>query len=420
MLCNNAGVGSGAEGFIWEHELADWNWGFDVNVWGVIHGIKAFVPDMVARGEPGHVVNTSSGNGGVVPFGDTAVYATTKSAVVTITESLYAHLLRAESIVRASVLFPGPNWLRTNLWDAWRWRPDEYAKTVPRQTPYPSLDQLEQIMAERGVELEWTPLEEVADDRRARHPRRAVLDAAAERHDRRVDPGARRVDARAREPDLLPRVEGTGEVNTERYTVISADGHAGASVPTYREYLASRWHDDFDAWAQTYSNPFEDLAGSNAYRNWDSDARVTELEADGIVAEVLFPNTIPPFFPSGALVTPAPNAAEYEHRWAGLQAHNRWLADFCAAAPGRRAGVAQILLNDVDDALGRSASSRTMPASSAACCCRACRRTTRSRRSGPTCTNRCGRGARSSASSSTTTAVAASRPSTSPIPRRAR
>ena len=74
-------------------------------------------------------------------------------------------------------------------------------------------------------------------------------------------------------------------------------------------------------------------------------ARLAELEADGIVAEVLFPNTIPPFFPSGALVTPAPNAAEYEHRWAGLQAHNRWLADFCAAAPGpprgRRADPAQ-------------------------------------------------------------------------------
>jgi len=71
--------------------------------------------------------------------------------------------VRAESSVRTSVLFPGPNWLRTNLWEAWRWRPDDYAKTVPRQTPYPSLDQLEQIMAERGIELEWTPLEEVAD-----------------------------------------------------------------------------------------------------------------------------------------------------------------------------------------------------------------------------------------------------------------
>jgi NAD(P)-dependent dehydrogenase (short-subunit alcohol dehydrogenase family) len=163
VVCNNAGVGSGAEGFIWEHELVDWRWGFDVNVWGVIHGIKAFVPDMVASGEPGHVVNTSSGNGGVVPFGDTAVYATTKAAVVTITESLYAHLLRAESPVRASVLFPGPNWLRTNLWEAWRWRPGSYAKTVPRRTPYPSLGQLEQMMEDAGIELEWTPLEEVAD-----------------------------------------------------------------------------------------------------------------------------------------------------------------------------------------------------------------------------------------------------------------
>ena len=163
VLCNNAGVGSGAEGFIWEHELADWHWGFDVNVWGVIHGIKAFVPHMVASGAEGHVVNTSSGNGGVVPFGDTAVYATTKAAVVTITESLYAHLVRSGSPVRASVLFPGPKWLRTNLWEAWRWRPEEYAKTVPRKTPYPSLDQLEQMMKEQGVDLEFTPLEEVAD-----------------------------------------------------------------------------------------------------------------------------------------------------------------------------------------------------------------------------------------------------------------
>jgi NAD(P)-dependent dehydrogenase (short-subunit alcohol dehydrogenase family) len=163
VVCNNAGVGSGAEGFIWEHELADWRWGIDVNVWGVIHGIKAFVPGLVEQGE-GHVVNTSSGNGGVVPFGDTPVYAVTKAAVVTITESLYAHLLRSGSAVRASVLYPGPHWLRTNLWEGWRWRPDEYAKSVPRQTPYPSLDQLEQMMRDAGVELEWTPLEEVAEN----------------------------------------------------------------------------------------------------------------------------------------------------------------------------------------------------------------------------------------------------------------
>jgi len=139
---------------------------------------------------------------------------------------------------------------------------------------------------------------------------------------------------------------------TERYTVISSDGHAGAPPHEYREYLPARRHDEFDAWAQNFHNPFSDLAGSNAYRNWDSAQRLAELETDGIVAEVLFPNTIPPFWPSGALVSPAPTAADYERRFVGLQAHNRWLADFCAQTPGRRAGIAQIFLNDLDDALG--------------------------------------------------------------------
>ncbi len=67
---------------------------------------------------------------------------------------------------------------------------------------------------------------------------------------------------------------------------------------------------------------------------------------------MLFPNTVPPFFAQGNLTALEPTAADYERRWAGLQAHNRWMADFCAAAPGRRAGLAQIFLNDVDDALG--------------------------------------------------------------------
>ncbi|MET8690740.1 amidohydrolase family protein [Streptomyces sp. NPDC004732] len=134
----------------------------------------------------------------------------------------------------------------------------------------------------------------------------------------------------------------------DRYTVISADCHAGADLLDYRPYLESRHHDAFDDWAATYVNPYEDLLADTADRNWNSDRRVAELEADGIVAEVVFPNTIPPFFPSASLMAPAPTPEEFEQRWAGLRAHNRWLADFCAAAPGRRAGVFQILLNDVD------------------------------------------------------------------------
>ncbi|MEV6783079.1 amidohydrolase family protein [Streptomyces sp. NPDC051098] len=140
-------------------------------------------------------------------------------------------------------------------------------------------------------------------------------------------------------------------MSADRYTVISADCHAGADLLDYRPYLEKRHHDDFDAWAAGYVNPYEDLLADTADRNWNSARRLAELEADGIVAEVVYPNTIPPFFPSASLMAPAPTRAEYERRWAGLRAHNRWLADFCAEAPGRRAGVAQILLNDPDEAV---------------------------------------------------------------------
>lgn len=137
----------------------------------------------------------------------------------------------------------------------------------------------------------------------------------------------------------------------DRYTVISADCHAGADLLDYRPYLEKKHHEAFDAWAAGYVNPYEDLLADTADRNWNSQRRLRELEADGIVAEVVFPNTIPPFFPSASLMAPPPTREEYELRWAGLRAHNRWLADFCADAPGRRAGVAQILLNDVDEAV---------------------------------------------------------------------
>ncbi|MET7629832.1 amidohydrolase [Streptomyces sp. NBC_00121] len=140
-------------------------------------------------------------------------------------------------------------------------------------------------------------------------------------------------------------------MSRERYTVISADCHAGADLLDYKPYLEAKYHDDFDAWAAAYVNPYADLLADTADRNWNSARRLAELAADGIVAEVVFPNTIPPFFPSASLMAPAPTPQEYEQRWAGLRAHNRWLADFCADAPGRRAGVAQILLNDPAEAV---------------------------------------------------------------------
>ena len=143
----------------------------------------------------------------------------------------------------------------------------------------------------------------------------------------------------------------TTAIADDRYIVISSDCHAGAEMHTYREYLEQRHLDDFDAWAKDFQNPFSDLRAETAYRNWDSDRRREELERDGIVGEVLFPNTIPPFYPSGNLTARPPTPDEYELRWAGLRAHNRWLVDFCNDVPGRRAGMAQVLLHDVDAAV---------------------------------------------------------------------
>ena len=137
----------------------------------------------------------------------------------------------------------------------------------------------------------------------------------------------------------------------DRYTVISSDCHAGADLVDYRPYLEERWHEPFDRWLEAYENPFRDLTAPDANRNWDSGVRQAALEADGIVGEVVYPNTIPPFFPTSGLVTPTPPAAEYEMRLAGLRAHNRWLAEWCAELPGRRAGIGQILLNDVEEAV---------------------------------------------------------------------
>ena len=161
VVCNNAGIGAGAEGPMWEHELRDWEWALAVNIWGVIHGINAFVPVLLAQDDEGHVVNTSSGNGGISPLPSTPQYAATKAAVVTMTECLYGQLDGTK--VSASVLFPGPHMLRTGLFESWRSRPERYAKTRPRQTPYTTVEDLEKQMQAAGVAIAYTEPAEVAD-----------------------------------------------------------------------------------------------------------------------------------------------------------------------------------------------------------------------------------------------------------------
>ncbi len=152
----------------------------------------------------------------------------------------------------------------------------------------------------------------------------------------------------------------------DRYLLITADTHAGSSPEGYGPYLEARWQDDFQTWlahSEQMARIIRQVMGNRSIgvdgdpdevgdRNWDSARRLRETEADGVVAEVIFPNTSPPFAP--AMMSEFGEAEigkDYDKRWAGIQAHNRWLADFCAEAPGRRAGLVQIFLPFVEESI---------------------------------------------------------------------
>ena len=156
-----------------------------------------------------------------------------------------------------------------------------------------------------------------------------------------------------------------GEAESKRQVLISTDGHAGADLLDYKPYLEQRWHDEFDAWAADFRDAWVEendqdrpenqrlgVASAGAPLNWDVPLRLDHLDDQGIAAEVLFPNTSPPFYPSGALTSPGPRSSEeFERRFAGLRAHNRWMAEFVSQAPDRWAGFAQVFLDDVDAAV---------------------------------------------------------------------
>ena len=152
----------------------------------------------------------------------------------------------------------------------------------------------------------------------------------------------------------------------DRYLLITCDSHAGASPQAYGEYLAAKWKDDFRGWleqSEQMAKMMRKVMGDRSIgvdgdpdidgdRNWDTARRLRETEADGVVAEVIFPNTSPPFAPMMMSEFGEPEQGDdYARRWAGIQAHNRWLADFCKELPGRRAGLAQIFLPFIEESV---------------------------------------------------------------------
>jgi NAD(P)-dependent dehydrogenase (short-subunit alcohol dehydrogenase family) len=130
ILCNNAGV-SAPNLDLWETEPSDFQWVHGVNVNGVAHGVQAFVPRMIASGEEGFVMNTSSGDGGISPLAQQVVYASSKAAVSIMTECLAAQLVGRGTRLRAAIFYPSGGMLNTGIWTTKRNRPAELARRQP-------------------------------------------------------------------------------------------------------------------------------------------------------------------------------------------------------------------------------------------------------------------------------------------------
>jgi len=156
VLCNNAGVAVG--GVSWERTVADWEWGLGVNLWGVIHGIRVFVPIMLRQDTEGHIINTAS-MAGLVSLPLMSVYNVSKHAIVTLSEALHHELALSGAKVKASVLCPG--WVNTRLMDSDRNRPSDVLNDPAQEISDPAKEAFEQTIRELLV-TGLTP-EQVAD-----------------------------------------------------------------------------------------------------------------------------------------------------------------------------------------------------------------------------------------------------------------
>jgi len=160
LLFNNAGVAAPSAN-VWETTDNDWKWVHGVNVNGVVHGIQAFVPRMIASGEEGYVINTSSGDGGVSPLPYQSVYASSKAAVSCLTECLAAQLQTEETNLGASIFYPSGGLLDTGIWTTDRNRPTELAREKPYD-PVPTVQDFQKAAAAAGMELPLQDLDELA------------------------------------------------------------------------------------------------------------------------------------------------------------------------------------------------------------------------------------------------------------------
>ena len=305
VLCNNAGVGAGAEGQIWDHTLNDWGWGLAVNLWGVIHGIKAFVPRDARRRRRGprdqHVVGQRRHRS---PDVDRRSTPPPRPRSPRSPRCSTASSRRVDSRIGVSVLFPGPKVLRTGLLESSRKRPRAWANDVPRSTPYTTIESFEARMRAAGIEPDYTPVEAVAEEAVARHPRGPVLDPAR----RASAPTSTIRGSRRRRCSSAPTPDLPG-ANTamSRYLVISADtprrpartrSTASGSTPSTAsgstQFLAERARAAEMASAgflnEEFAKAWHEENEEGLRGGWDAARRDKELDADGVAGEVIFPD----------------------------------------------------------------------------------------------------------------------------------
>jgi NAD(P)-dependent dehydrogenase (short-subunit alcohol dehydrogenase family) len=156
LLCNNAGVAAGSTA--WGTTIHDWEWVLSVNLWGVIHGIRVFVPIMLKQDAESHVVNTASA-AGLMSFHEMAPYLVTKHAVVALSEKLHYDLEALGGKVKVSALCPG--WVRTKIMDSQRNRPNELANDPASEMTTPGFEKA--MVAYRQAAEEGMPPETIAD-----------------------------------------------------------------------------------------------------------------------------------------------------------------------------------------------------------------------------------------------------------------
>ncbi|MEM6580540.1 MAG: SDR family NAD(P)-dependent oxidoreductase [Pseudomonadota bacterium] len=164
LVFANAGIGAGETGAMWDYSEKDWQWCLNVNVWGVINSIRAFMPRLVASGREAHFVVTGSGNGAYMILPDAPIYTASKAAVHAITENLHYQVQAGNLPIKVSALFPGPHIVDTGLFNSGRVRPDELKKeTEGNESGINSLEDMKQMAAEFGIELKSTHPDEVAE-----------------------------------------------------------------------------------------------------------------------------------------------------------------------------------------------------------------------------------------------------------------